>query len=95
VEIEETTHHILVNIQAPLAGLRSEMGELRSELRADMGSLRSEVRAEIGALRDELRRRIDQSNRQLLITEARLSTDISALRAHILEFEAKYHHGDA
>jgi hypothetical protein len=54
--------------------------DMRSELRG----LREEQKTTNDRL-DQLSRRVDQTNRQLQITEIRLATEISALRAVVAE----------
>lgn len=54
--------------------------DMRSELRG----IREEQKATNDRL-DHLSRRVDQTNRQLQITEARLASEISALRAVVAE----------
>lgn len=58
------------------------------EIRNDMRGLREaqeQTTRELAQTRQDLGRRIDQTNRQLVTTEIRLATEISALRAAIAD----------
>lgn len=63
--------------------------EIRDELRATNARVdgivveMQELRKELAQTRHDLSRRIDQTNRQLVSTETRLVTEISALRATV------------
>jgi uncharacterized protein YlxW (UPF0749 family) len=67
-------HGLRSEVKADIAGVRSDMGDLRSELKSDMGDLRSELKSDIAGLRSEIAQ---------LRTEVR--EDIRALRSDLTQ----------
>lgn len=75
------TVQILIGIREDLAALRSDVQAVKEEVK--------EVRVEQTKTRQDLGRRIDQTNLQLKTSEARLATEISALRSTVTDSEPK------
>jgi hypothetical protein len=77
---EDLTTRVLANIQEQLVAIRADAAEIRADIR--------EFRTEVDKRFSEVNRRIDMTNRTLLVVEARLSSEISGLRANVLEIES-------
>jgi hypothetical protein len=60
--------------------LRTEMGELRTELRTEMGELRTEVHAAMGELRTELHAEMGELRSELRQEVAKVRLDFANLR---------------
>jgi hypothetical protein len=73
MESTDLTVQILIDIRDEIKGTNAEVKQLKEETK----QLKEETKKGFA----EMGRRIDQTNRQLLTTETRLATEISALRA--------------
>jgi chromosome segregation ATPase len=69
--------------------------EIREQLKANNEQIKAtneridKLREELGGKIDQTNRRIDLTNKQLVSTEARLATEIGALRATIVETDTE------
>jgi hypothetical protein len=81
---EDLTARVLANIQEQLVEIRTEMREFRR----DVDERFDRVDKRFDDMGREFGRRIDQTNRTLLVVEARLTTEISGLRANVLEIDS-------
>lgn len=51
---EADFRYLVQKIDTDIGGVRSEIGQLRSEIKGEMGQLRSEVKAEIGGIKGDI-----------------------------------------
>jgi hypothetical protein len=56
-----------VATKADIAGVKAEIGDLRTELKADIGDLRTELKADIAGLGSQLRLEMEVLRRDLVI----------------------------
>jgi hypothetical protein len=63
LEIRRTNDRLSDRMTDGFAALRSEMGQLRTELRAEIAVCRADLKADIGQLRGDLHRHIDLGHR--------------------------------
>jgi hypothetical protein len=85
VETENLTERVLQQIQAELVRMNARFEAMDAKIDAKIDGLRAEMNQRF----DGVGRRFDQMNRQMLAIEARLSTEISAVRANVLELEMR------
>jgi predicted nucleic acid-binding Zn-ribbon protein len=77
----DLTVQILIEMRDELRKTNARLDKLSEDLERSL----KEVRDEQARTRQDLGRRIDQTNLQLKTTEARIATEISALRAVVTE----------
>ncbi|MCE9500645.1 MAG: hypothetical protein K8R21_09120 [Leptospira sp.] len=63
--------------------LRTEFGELRSEVKAEIGELRAEVKAEIGELKTEIADSRSESKTNTLSSKVEFKSDMARIHEAI------------
>ena len=89
-DLDHLAEVIRLELRAGLAGGRTEMGELRTELRTEMGELRTELRTEMGELRTEMGELRTELRTEMGELRTELRTEMGELRTEMVALQATF-----